>query len=197
MLLLASRFTNLPVGSIQSGHRVAVVHRLIINPQGLKISALEVTDTANNLLYVHAEDIAEMRPIGILIHHNEQLMESNDLVRLQSLLEKNYELVGKRVATKSGKKLGTVSDYVVLSDSWHVQKIHVQPGIVKMFAQGDLIIDRQQIISVSDSQVTVHDAATQAKVKKTAIDKASLLRKLKTEPATASSAQSSSTTQQN
>jgi sporulation protein YlmC with PRC-barrel domain len=146
---------------------------------------------------VHVEDVAEMRPIGILIHHNEQLMEPDDLVRLQSLLEKNYELVGKRVVTKSGKKLGTVSDYVVLSESWHVQKIHVQPSIVKMFAQGDLIIDRQQIISVSDSQVTVHDATTQTKVKKSVIDKESLLRKLKTEPATARSAQSSSSAQEN
>lgn len=160
MLLLQSRIMTLPIASIQAGHRIGTITGFVIQPKGLSIKALVIESSmSKEYLYLHTEDILETRSAGILIDHNEQLMESEDLVRLKDLIEIDYHLLAKPVITESKKKIGSVMDYIINTSGWQVQKIHVQPPLVKMLSRPDRIIDRAQIVKVTEKSVIVSDAS--------------------------------------
>ena len=96
MLLYQSKILGLPIASLQASHRVGIITGLIIQPTNLQIVALEVDSSiSQDMLYLHTEDIVEMKPRGVLINHNQQLMEADDLVRLNKLIEQDFALVEK------------------------------------------------------------------------------------------------------
>ncbi len=165
MLVLSNSFSNKPIASVQSGHRVAVVQNIIIDPKDLKIFALTV-DSPNlgaNLV-IHTEDIRDFNHQGIVIDDNDQLMAfSDDLVRLKKVSEINFQLIGKSVYTENGKKLGKVSEYVVDTDSFFITKLHVNRSVAKSFGTSQLIIDRSQVVKVTDRRVVVKSTAKKAK----------------------------------
>ncbi len=165
MLVLSNSFTDKPVASIQSGHRVAVVQNQIIDPKDLKIFALTV-DSPNlgTNLVVHTEDIRDFNHQGIIVDSNDQLMTfDDDLVRLKKVAEINFHLIGKSVYTENGKKLGKVSEYVVDTDSFFITKLHVNRSMAKSFGSSQLIIDRSQVVKVTDRRVVVKSTSKKVK----------------------------------
>lgn len=154
-----------PVASIQSGHRVAVVRGLILDPRNMKVFALTV-DSPNlgSNLVVHTEDIRNIDHQGIIIDNNDQLMSADDdLVRLKEVTEIDFKLLGKSVYTEKGKKLGKVADFVVDTDTFMIMKIHVERSLVKSFSTSQLIIDRSQIVKVTDQRIIVKSTSKKSK----------------------------------
>lgn len=68
------------------------------------------------------------------------------------------KIIGLKVETKSGQKLGRVNDFELEEASMNLKKIYVRPhSYVKGFAAGNLIIDRNSIISISTEKIVVED----------------------------------------
>lgn len=159
MLLLQSLLIGKPIASVQVGHRIGIVSGLVINPDKLTITALEVSKVnAPQPHYLFVEDIVELHRRGILINHNNELMEAEGLVRLEKLLKISFAAIGKKVKTESGKRAGTVIDYIIQTNSWEIQKLHTQPSLVKMLSSPDRIIHRSQIKRVTDKLFIIKDA---------------------------------------
>lgn len=154
-----------PVASIQSGHRIAVVEDLIIDPKNLKIFAVTVTSpNLGSNLVLHTEDIRDVNQQGLIVDNNDQLMTfDDDLVRLKEITEIDFQLLKKGVYTETGKKLGKIADFVVDTDSFMIMKIHVDRSIAKSFGTSQLIIDRSQIVKVTDQRVIVKSTAKKTK----------------------------------
>lgn len=165
MLVLSNIFMGKPVASIQSGHRIAVVEDLIIDPKNLKIFAVTVTSpNLGSNLVLHTEDIRDVNQQGLIVDNNDQLMTfDDDLVRLKEITEIDFQLLKKGVYTETGKKLGKIADFVVDTDSFMIMKIHVDRSIAKSFGTSQLIIDRSQIVKVTDQRVIVKSTAKKTK----------------------------------
>ena len=164
MLVLGNNFESKPVASIQSGHRVAVVTSIIIDPRNLMIFAFRVEDTQRESLILHSEDVRNVDTRGIIIDNNDQLMEpDDDLVRLQDVLNINFVLLGKNVFTEDGKKLGKVSNFVVDTDDFLIRKLHIARSLTRSMSSSELIIDRKQVVQVTDDRIVVASTAIKAK----------------------------------
>lgn len=164
MLLFDSKLIGLKVASVQAAHQIGEVNGYVLNPRNLSIPALYVHSyhaRANRIL--HTSDIRSLGNQGVLIDHDEQLMEQDDLVRLKEIIAIDFELIGKLVVTEDDYKLGKVASFVFDSHSWMIMKLHVKPSIVKNMGVSELIIHRQQIIKVSDSNVIVKSTAAKGK----------------------------------
>lgn len=158
MLLLSKSITEQPIMSLRSGGRVATAHQPIFNPDNLKIVGFHATDNiSSEHLVLLTQDIREHIDKGFVIDDVDTLAEPEDLVRLKDILEINFILNGKAVATDKKKKIGKVSDYAVDSISYYVQKLYVTQSIMKNFAQGELSVDRKQIIEVTDDKIVIKD----------------------------------------
>lgn len=160
MLKLSNSLINQPILSIRTGSPIAIAVRPIINPHNLKVLGWWC-DTTNGDQVLLADDVREFMPKGFAVNDEEALAKPNDLVRHQDVLKIHFELINKTVRTKR-HKLGKVSDYSY-NDGLFVQKLYVSSPLHKVFSSEDTrLIDRDQIVEVTDQYILVRD--TEVKV---------------------------------
>src|SRR5665213_1382953 len=161
MLMLSKSLLNRPVISLRSGTQTAVALNPIINPHNLKIMGWWCKTSAGQMRVLLADDVRELVPDGLAINDEDDLCAPEDLVRHREILDIGFQLMDKPVRTKRGK-LGKVSDYSY-NDGMYVQKLYVARPLRKVFTTEDtLLIDRTQILEVTDHYILVRDTEVHA-----------------------------------
>jgi hypothetical protein len=156
MLMLSKSLLNRPVMSLRSGGQIAVAVEPVINPHNLKILGWWCKNQSGQMLVLLAEDVRELMPNGLAVNDEEALSAPEDLVRHKEILDIKFELMDKLVRTKR-QRLGKVSDYSY-NDGMFVQKLYVAKPLRKIFTTEDtLVIDRTQILEVTDHYILVRD----------------------------------------
>lgn len=159
MLQLSATLIDQPVLSLRTGGEVAVAVRPIFNPNNLKIEGfycVDAMDKKRQLILV-AQDVREIIAKGFVVNDYEVLTEPEELVRLHEVLQINFELIGKPVFTVSKQKLGKVDDYAIDNQSLLVKKLYVSQSLLKSLNNGQLGIDRTQIVEITDRKIVVKD----------------------------------------
>ncbi|OGY91081.1 MAG: hypothetical protein A3H70_04280 [Candidatus Komeilibacteria bacterium RIFCSPLOWO2_02_FULL_48_11] len=78
------------------------------------------------------------------------------------MLLEHKQIIGLPVATKSGERLGKVASFNLESGSQTVHQYQVGSlGLGKLFAK-DLIIHRDQVVSIDDKKMLVDDLVVSA-----------------------------------
>lgn len=157
MLQLSGMIVNRPVLSLRTGTQVASALAPIINPNNLKIEGFFCKGSGRKQLILVTQDIREVMPQGIVVNDEDVLTDPAELVRLENLININFELVGKHVETTGGRKLGKVSDYATETESMYVKKLYVSQPIYKNLSGGNLGIDRTQIVEITDKKIVVSE----------------------------------------
>jgi len=159
MLQLSGTLLNQPVLSLRTGAPVAYTLGAIFNPNNLKIEGFYCQDTADRKkqLVLLSQDIRDVIPQGIVVNDHDALSEPQELVRLRSIMDLQFQLIGKQVVTSSKEKIGKVSDYATDVSSMFVQKLYVSQSFLKNLSGGNLGIDRTQIIELTNKQIIIND----------------------------------------
>ena len=162
MLVNASRIINFPVLSVHVGGPIAWIDAEIVDPEKLKIIAFYVGGPAiqndpevGDIL--ETRDIREFSQEGMIIDSDDKLVNKGDVIRLDKILELNFSLVGLKVETKKGTKLGKVIDFTVDSETFTVQQLVVKRPLTKSFLDPELLISRKEIVEVNDYKIIVKD----------------------------------------
>lgn len=160
MLLQKESLEDAPIMSLQTGAAIAQTSQIIIDPRELKVVGFYCTgprlDVQPAILTI--PDIREMSDIGLIVDSADVLMSPDDLIRLKEVLNFHFELENKPVVTKSGQKLGKVATYTLDNTTLFIIKLHVRPNGLRAFKTTELVIDRSQIMQVTDDEVIVKDA---------------------------------------
>lgn len=159
MLRLSAALINQPILSIRTGGPVATTQNPLINPNNLKIEGYYCTDRfdKNKRLILLTQDIRDYIANGLIINDHEVLSEPSELLRLKDIININFELIGKQVSTVSKKNVGKVSDYAIDIDSMYISKIYVSISVIRNLAGGSLIIDRSQIVEITNKRIIIND----------------------------------------
>ena len=172
MLIYNSRLKDTPVLSIQDGGRVADIVSPVVDPNKLKIVAFTITgpiiDLSNNIL--DGSSIREYSQLGIIVDNTEEFVSADDVVRIKKILELNFNLIGLKVITKKGSKLGHVIDFTFDADSLIIQQIIVKRPALKSFIDSELTIHRREIIEITDYKIIVKDEERVIKARATKED---------------------------
>ncbi len=156
--MLSNKLLNRPILSLRTGGQIGEATSPIINPNNLKIEGFFVTDRfERKQLILLSQDIRDQLPQGFVVDDHEVLAEPTELVRLDSVLKLKFDLMGKPVATDKKQRLGKVDDYAVDSATLYVQKIYVAQRLIKSLSGGQLSIDRNQIVEITDKKIVVLD----------------------------------------
>ena len=165
MLINASSLIGTRILSLQLGGAIAEVDNLIVDPDNLQIVAFHLSgpviggETGDIL---DARSIREFSRLGFIIDDTDELVFRTDVVRIDKIMSLNFHLVGLKVVTEKGKKLGKVIDFIVDPSSLQTQQLVVQRPAIKSFLDPELTIHRSQIVEVDDFKVTVKDATEKA-----------------------------------
>jgi len=158
MLQLSKMLTDKPVLSLRTGAQVGTAVGPVINPNNLKIEGWFVEDRfQKETLVVLAQDLRDIIPRGLVIDDADALSKPEDLLRLQETLRINFQLLGKSVVSNHHRHVGKVSDYAVDMESLFIQKLYVERSIFRSLTEGQLVIDRSQIIEITPRRIVVRE----------------------------------------
>lgn len=149
---------NLPVMSLRTGTAIGMAVEPAVNPHNLKILGWWCkTPETPALLILLTEDVREVMANGLAVNDEAVFSTKHELVRHQDILDMHFQLIGKLVKTKS-QKLGKVADFSYDDGGYFIQKLYVTRPLTKLLAGDTLIIDRAQIVEVTDEFILVEDA---------------------------------------
>ena len=165
MLLMGQQLIGKPVMSLRTGGPIGTVLEMIVNPNNLKIEGWYVDDPARRQRRVLlSQDVRDIIEQGFVVNDHESLTEPSELIRLKSVLELGFELIGKSVITEHKNRLGKVNDYAFEKDAFFIQKLYISQSLVRSFGGGAAIVDRNQIVEINNKSIIVSDATMPGKV---------------------------------
>lgn len=163
MLKLSAAVLNQPIMSLRTGGVVGGSETAIINPNNLKIEGFYCNDHfSKNTLVLLAQDIRDITKQGIIVDDHDVLSEPAELVRLTSVLDLNFQLIGKPVYTVSKHKVGKIIDFAADNATLYIQKLYVSQSLIKSLGTGQLSVDRSQIVEITNSRVVIKDLENRA-----------------------------------
>lgn len=158
MLQLSNSLLDKSVLSLRTGSAIATIIGPIINPDNLKIEGFYCEDRFDKKqLVLVCQDIRDILSNGYVVNDHDVLVEADELVRLQKVMEINFELIGKQVITINKQKVGKVSDYATEVNSMFIQKVYVSQSIMKSLTGGSLSIDRTQINEITPRRIIINE----------------------------------------
>ena len=159
MLTYNSKLIGTPILSVQASGAIASIAAPVVNPDNLKILAFKlqgpIVKAANNILDV--KSVREYSPLGLVIDDNDELIGPEDVVKIKEVLALNFDLIGLKVETKKGSKLGKIIDFSLTSEDFTIQQIIVKRPTIKSFMDPELTIHRREIVEITDYKVIVKD----------------------------------------
>ena len=158
MLALSGTILDQPVMSLRTGGTIAKIEAPVINPNSLKIEGFYCSDFANKRTAILlTQDIRDIIRQGYVVDDAEVLTGSEELVRLKKILDINFQLEGKLVITADKQKVGKITDWAAETTTFYIQKLYVGRTILKSFSQGQLSIDRNQIVEITNKKIVIQD----------------------------------------
>lgn len=160
MLINGSHLNKVPILSVQTGTPIAITTTPIIDPDrfqiiGFKIASPLVSRRRENIL--DASSIREVSQMGMIIDSDEELVAPDDVIKIQQVLELDFSLIGLKVETKKGSKLGKVINFTVTPQDFFIQQLIVQRPPLKSLFDTELIIPRSEIVEVNQQKIIVKD----------------------------------------
>ena len=162
MLVKQERLVGLPVIDLGIEAMIGRTTGTVIDPNDLKIVALEVETPGVGQKFLQVENIREIIPKGansggVAINSGEILANVGESVRLDNVLELEFKLIGHRVVTKKGTNLGKVTGFTVDVESFMIQQLIVKRPPLKALMDAELVVGRSEIKEVDDERVVVKD----------------------------------------
>ena len=170
MLLTGSKLIGMPVLSLHMGGAIAKTTHAVIDPDILGVVAYELEGPiikndpeVGDILDIN--DIRELSNDGIIVDSADRFTTREDVVKFDKIMKLHFNLVGLKVVTQDGKKVGKVSDYTLDSNSMIIYQLIVQRPFVSSLIDPTLTINRSQIIEIDDFKVTIRHDKAQIKIK--------------------------------
>ena len=158
MLVYASKLIGAPILSMQSAGPIGAIADSIVDPNSLKILAFYISGPlVKNTNILDTKSIREYSKYGCVVDSIEDLAEKDDIIKVSKIIDLNFSLIGLKVETKKGTKLGKVIDFTITPDDFSVQQIVVKRPLVKSFLDPELIIPRAEIVEITDYKIIVKD----------------------------------------
>lgn len=149
MTIFHNKIINLPVYLMNK--KIGAVKNIIIDPErGLFL----YVETGNNK-YIKSEDIENISNNKIILKNKNKIIDE---------FLGGLKIIKLKVQTESGEFLGRVSDFEINIDFNRLTRLYVSGGnIIKKLIRGELIINKDQIISIKPEKIIVKDIIARKK----------------------------------
>lgn len=104
----------------------------------------------------------------VMINDLKSISETDDVIRIKTALETGSKIIGAKVETESGQKLGRVTDATIDLKFGALERLYVNVIPLISFLSKDLIISAKKIIEIQKNKIIVSDEFAKEKVKKMA-----------------------------
>lgn len=164
MQRLASQIIGSSIFSVHAGGKIAEVTGILVRRKDLKVQLFAVKPVDNDKKqFLLSSDIRAYDGNRQIIDSYQDMSEEDELIRHHELIKDGGKLIGSKVVTQSGKHLGKVLDFSIDTTHHFANKIHVRATWPQRLIHERLIIDRSDIVDITDNKIIVRDATVKAK----------------------------------
>lgn len=142
---------------------ITSVKDLVIDPENGKVVALVVNLSRN--LVVAPMDIVSWYE-GIKINSSDDIVEGDDILRVQSIQQRGIRIFRNKVETKDGKYLGKVFDYGLEPKSLILSKLFVAKDILGLLRYDSRVIGYNSILEILPDKIVVKSDLATVKVER-------------------------------
>lgn len=143
--------------SLQTGGQLAGVASLVIDPRNLTIIAFELEgpslDTKPSFLCL--PDVRELSNLGLIVDSSDEFVGLDDVIKVKEVYEFQFTLNDKPVVDEKDHRLGKVTGFSVEPGSFLIKQLNVKRPLLKSLNDTELLIDRTQVVEVSDEKITI------------------------------------------
>ncbi len=184
MLLLSDKLANIPLMSLQTGSELGRTTSAIVDPRTLSIPAFYVSgpQITDQPAVLHTNDIREFGELGFIIDDSDSIMALDGLVRLQEVIDFDFDILACTVYDTAGNKLGKVSDFSFEPNTFSIHNLYVEQSFLRSITSTSNIIARQQIVTVSPGKIIVDSPTIHEKISKKTGEAAALVNPFRTKP---------------
>lgn len=162
MLILGQQLIGKNIMSMRIGRAIGITTEVIVNPKNLKIEGWFAQDLeTKKTVILLSQDVRGFVEQGFAVNDHDALSDPQELVRLKDLLKLNFALINKTVVTDHHRRVGKVINYSLNDSNFFIQKLNINQSVIKSFTGGEVIIDRSQILEITDKKIRVSEATIQ------------------------------------
>lgn len=171
MFIEAKKLIGLPVAAFDTQSKIGEIRELIIDPEnghlmGFLVQAKSASWRIFSAGKILSEvDIREWDPNGIVTAKEENLVEPEEIVRINDILNKKISIIGMGAKTESGKSLGNVENLLIDTDTSTVAKYYLKDllGKSRIFTSEKVVkIDKFIIFSDDVAEIPTNAAGVTA-----------------------------------
>lgn len=169
MLKFFSELKDWDVVSLHTQSKIAKVHDFLFDPRNGSVPAVIVSTKGmagfgvglgaglgKKLSLLPAESILGWQDNLLFIHDEESISLPGEIVRLKELVDGHFDLIGARVVTESGGRIGAVEDYIIETKMLHIAKLVVRRQIWWFFSFQE-VVPIKRVISMEPRRIVIKD----------------------------------------
>ncbi|MBM2820969.1 MAG: PRC-barrel protein [Candidatus Berkelbacteria bacterium] len=151
MLIEAKQLIGLPVAAEDTQSKIGKVFQVLIDPENGRVLGFEVVSggifAPKRVLSI--TDVREWDPNGIVTATIENLVDPQEIIRINEIIKKNIYFLGMKAKTENGKGLGVVDDLLIDTETESVVKYYLKDLINSRVLTADKVtkIDKHIIFS--------------------------------------------------
>ncbi len=133
---------------------MALVKDLVVDTDRGVVIAVYVNKSKN--LIIRCDDFNEWG-MFVGVPDRDVIVHAEDVLRVNSIINKGIPFIGHKVVTESGKNLGNITDYLVDTETNSIIKIYVDKTFLNLISLERRIIHVSEIKIVNKKAVVVRD----------------------------------------
>lgn len=164
MLINAKKIIGLPIIDSVTGIKTAFVSDILVDPDGGSVLAFLIKKHFfwEKSMVVSFRDVVEFYADGLLVRDADSVIDAIEVLKAKEVLDKKIRLIGSRVLTMNGQKLGILYDFLFDTEPQKVMTLVVK----KRFSPERRIISAERVLSILPGKVIIRDAIIKAEVTK-------------------------------
>ncbi len=171
MLIEAKNFLDLPVATIEEKEKIGLVKKILIDKKNAKILGFIINTGGflfGNDLFLSETDLLDIDTHGLTTRNKDNLVDPSEIVRVKKMLDEQFSLFRLTAMTRSKRKLGKISNFVIDTTMLQVVKFYVTGWI------DNKIIDYRHVYKITNKEIIFDDLSEkqtpEEKIKKLATD---------------------------
>ncbi|QGG48701.1 PRC-barrel domain-containing protein [Heliorestis convoluta] len=160
-MLASKSLLTRPIVSLEEGQKIGTVRGLIVDPKAMEVVALQV-DQKGLFREQKVIPFSKVHSIGeaaIIVDKANQVQKATNLPQLFQLFKEKIAIIGNKVLTTEGEKIGIVNEYYLDRYTGKIISIELRGSFGDNWFQNKAVLPARSIRTISQNMILVHEAS--------------------------------------
>ncbi|KAB2953033.1 photosystem reaction center subunit H [Heliorestis acidaminivorans] len=160
-MLASKSLLTRPIVSLEEGQKIGTVRGLIVDPKAMEVVALQV-DQKGLFREQKVIPFTKVHSIGeaaIIVDKATQVQKATNLPQLFQLFKEKTTVIGNKVLTTEGEKIGIVEEYYIDRFSGKILTLEIRGSFGDNWFQNKAVLPARTVRTLSQEMILVEESS--------------------------------------